>query len=457
MHNFPYYKAIEKNVAFWEKVYSQYSLNEAVIHDSEDLSKIYEVIPLFDDELPRSSQFNAIFQRYGKEKYREILEKLATQKPTTSDEKRVAALFKGKNRHKEMVRAAENVRSQRGQKERFLNGVIHSGRYLNEIKRIFRHYNLPEELAYLPHVESSFNFKAYSKYGAAGIWQFTRETGKQYMTIDYSLDERLDPIIATHAAARYLKKSYQTLNNWPLALTSYNYGLAGMMRAVNEQGSYEQIFKNYNAGYFKFASKNFYAEFLAAIKVAKKLEKSPNVSLDSAQSSHYFDLPGYVSIKDARKYFRISAETILSLNPALQAPIISGEKRIPKGYTLRLPAGNNISQLAASFPSRLYDKKQSAILFHRVQRGDTAISIARRHGISLKKLMTANNIDKSGKIYLNQRLRIPKHTASATKIKKSIPKITAHPDAKKFTSGPLPTTTILLANKKQEFDVETSQ
>ena len=192
---------------------------------------------------------------------------------------------------------------------------------------------MPEELAYLPHVESSFNFRAYSKFGAAGIWQFTRATGVQYLTIDYAVDERLDPILATHAAAKYLQNSYSALHSWPLALTSYNYGLAGMMRATKEEGDYEGVFKNYNKGYFKFASKNFYPEFLAALKVAKQLEQKPKVRLDAAQASRYLTLPGYVHIKDAGRHFGISPETIVSLNPALQPSVISGEKHIPKGYT----------------------------------------------------------------------------------------------------------------------------
>ncbi len=454
---FPYYKAIEKNVAFWEKIYSHYSLTEAVIHDSEDLSKIYEVIPLFGDELPRASQFNALFQRHTKEKYREILKKLVTQEPKTTDEKRVAALFTGKNRRGELLQAAENVRSQRGQKERFLDGVIHSGRYLREIKRIIRGYDLPEELAYLPHVESSFNYRAYSKYGAAGIWQFTRETGKRYLTIDDTLDERLDPLIATHAAARYLEKSYQTLNSWPLALTSYNYGLAGMIRAVDKEGTYEKIFKNYDAGYFKFASKNFYSEFLAAIKVVQNLEKNPDIVIDAAQKAQYFKLPGFINLKDASAHFRLVPETIVSLNPALQPSVIRGEKRIPKGYRLRLPAGKNLNRLIASFPASLYYTKQSPALFHLVKKGDTAGSIARRHGVSLSSLLSANNLDKSGKIYLNQRLRIPKQPASSQKGRTDIHKITANPDAKKFISARHATTRILLANKKQEFDVPVNQ
>ena len=80
---FPEYKAIRRNVTFWEKVYSQYTLTEAVIHDAEDLSKIYEVIPLLGDDLPGAARFNSIFQQQTIEKYSAILKKLANQKPTT--------------------------------------------------------------------------------------------------------------------------------------------------------------------------------------------------------------------------------------------------------------------------------------------------------------------------------------------------------------------------------------
>ncbi len=404
---FPHFKAIAKNVAFWEKIYSKYSLNEAVIHDTEDLSKVYEIIPLLGDDLPGANHFNSVFQQLAKEKYRVILQKLTTQKPTTRDEKRVAALFSGKNRQAELAMAVDNVRSQRGQKERFLNGVIHSGRYMKEIKQIFRAYHLPEELAYLPHVESSFNFKAYSKYGAAGIWQFTHTTGKQYLTIDNIIDERLDPILATHAAAKYLKNSYSTLNDWPLALTSYNYGLSGMLRAVKDEGNYERVFNNYNKGYFKFASRNFYSEFLAALKVAKEIEANPKIRIDSAQSTRYLNLSGYLPIQDVSKHFGVSTEVIQSLNPALLSSVIKGEKHIPKGYVIRLPVGKIGNQRITSIPTKLYNKRQKPSRYHRVQTGDTAGSIARQHGISLTKLIKANNLDKDATIYVKQKLRIP--------------------------------------------------
>jgi peptidoglycan lytic transglycosylase D len=403
--DFPHYKAIEKNVHFWEKIYSTYSLNQTVIHDSKDLSKIYEVINLLGQPTEKAAQANAKAEKRAIKKYTAILKKLSKQRPVTKEEKRIAALYTGKYRSRDMGQAAKRVRSQKGQKERFRKGVIRSGKYLPEIKRVFRANHLPEDLAYLPHVESSFNTKAYSKFGAAGIWQFTRSTGKRYLHIDYAIDERLDPILATHAAAKYLKNSYRNLSNWPLALTSYNYGLPGMIRAQEELGSYVKIFQKYNKGHFKFASKNFYSEFLAARKVAKKLEKK--IKLKSPENVSYLKLKGYSSLNTLSRHFQISAKTIQSLNPALRPPIAKGEKRIPKGYRVRLPNTTKIQNLIARVPSSLYKNKQKATRFHRVQKGETAGSIARRYGISLKHLMKLNNLDGLATIFIKQKLRIP--------------------------------------------------
>ncbi len=404
--DFPLFPAISKNVQFWEKIYAVYSLKQAVIHDSEDLSRIYQVVSLVDLEAPGAQQQNAAIHKQACDKYRSILTKLADQPPGSPEEQRVATLFSGKNARQEMAIAAGNVRSQSGQKERFLSGVVISGTYLPEIRNIFRSYGLPEELAYLPHVESSFNIKAYSRIGAAGLWQFTRETGKQYLTIDYTIDTRLDPIAATHAAAKYLAHSFRSLNSWPLAITSYNYGLGGMMRAVNEEGTYERIFTNYNKGYFKFASRNFYSEFLAARNVAKYLEK--NIGGRAPEAKYrYLTLPDFAHIQEISGHFALPVGMIAELNPALRPPVISGEKLIPKGYTLRLPAESKTNQPIASPPPSIFRNEQKSSLSHLVRKGDTANSIARLHNISVKNLQQANNLDQFASIRLGQSLRIP--------------------------------------------------
>jgi membrane-bound lytic murein transglycosylase D len=403
--DFPIYPSIRNNVQFWERIYTHYSVNQAVIHDSQDLSKIYEVITLLDRDLPNSQKSNAIAERSARERYEAMLSRLSRQPPATPEEKRIAGLFGG--RCEDMARASQNVRSQCGLKERFAAGVSNSGLYIKEIKKIFRTYRLPEDLAYLAHVESSFNLHAYSKVGAAGIWQFTRETGKRYMTIDYVVDDRLDPIRATHAAAQYLQNSYRSLENWPLAITSYNYGLAGMVRAANELENYEKIFQHYNKGYFKFASKNFYSEFLAAVRMAKMLEANGNVRLAPESSYHYVNLPGYAHVNDISRYFGISVATVKELNPALLPPVINGEKHIPKGYSLRLPGSHDIQQKIASLSPALFKHEQKASMYHTVKKGDTINSIARLHGVSPDNLRRANDLTKYAKLHVKQNLRIP--------------------------------------------------
>ncbi len=415
---FPLYHVITKNVAFWSDIYSKYSLNQAVIHDSEDLSKIYEIINLIDYKIQGASRLNRIKEKKARKKYKNLLLKLSRHKPVTSEEKRIAAMFSGPDKQKKMRQAAPNVRSQSGQKERFIKGVIRSGKYMREIKRIFRSYGLPEDLSYLPHVESSFNTNAYSKFGAAGIWQFTRSTGRQYLKINNAVDERLDPILATHAAARYLKKSYGQLNHWPLAITSYNYGLAGALRAQNELQTYTKIFESYNKGHFKFASKNFYSEFLAARNVAKQLEKK--LSLTTPLKADSLKLGGYAEISDILYHFRVTSSQLAQLNPALRPTIFSGEKRIPKGYVLKLPATQKIAARIVSMPRSIYYSSQKKGRFHRVKRGETAGAIAKKYGVSLKKLRQVNSLNKYATIYTGQSLRLP-DTVKKTRRQSKLP------------------------------------
>ena len=127
----------------------------------------------------------------------------------------------------------------------------------------------------LPHVESSFNPAAYSKVGAAGLWQFMRSTGRRYMRIDNSVDERLDPFRSTEAAAQLLSYNYRLLGTWPLALTAYNHGAAGMRRAKEAMGTDDivKIVRQHKSPSFGFASRNFYVSFLAALEIDSHPDK----------------------------------------------------------------------------------------------------------------------------------------------------------------------------------------
>lgn len=424
--SFPSYPAIKANVAFWEKIYSTYSINSAVIHDRNDLSKVYEVVHLMDREVPAAARINSAMITIATEKYQKILQNLASGKtPATAAEQRIAQMFKGSGSRQRMLLAAESIRSQIGQKERFYEGVVRSGRYISGIRAIFKAYGLPAELAYLPHVESSFNTEAYSKAGASGIWQFTLGTGKQYMRIDDAIDERSDPFIAADAAARYLRDGYQKLGSWPLALTAYNYGTAGMMRAREAKGTYERIFLEYREGHFGFASQNFYSEFLAATRVAINLESSRQVRLDNPVPFIEFPLPGHIHVNEVRRHFRLSDSSIKRLNPALLPAVYNGSKLIPSGYRLRLPADKNIRNLAANIPRSYFRAGQIRDKYHQVKPGETLTRIASRHGLSVKVLAAANGLPHNAKIRIGQKLRIPPQTTSRTKMPSSPPALAA--------------------------------
>lgn len=405
--HFPLYESIEANVAFWKLVYAKYPSTKGIIHDSNDLSLIYEVIDLRPDDEQGSRQANQRKTKAMKAKYRGILKELAKGGPAaTKDQKRVVALFGSRGGPEAWDKAADTVRFQLCLSDRFQEGVRRSGRYIVEMKNIFRNAGLPVDLAYLPHVESSFNYKAYSKFGAAGIWQFIRSTGRRFMAVDYTVDERRDPIIATHAAAKYLKENYELLGSWPLALTAYNHGANSMLRAKNKHGDYERIYNQYENRNFGFASRNFYAEFLAAREVAKNYRTYfEGLTLDKKVATFNLKMAGYAPINEIANHFGVGLETLQDYNPALRRPIFTGQKYIPKGYTLKLPENTDTS--LAHIPAHLYKEEQKRSRFYRVERGDTAGKIARMHKVTLHDLMDINQLSRRATIYVGQNLRIP--------------------------------------------------
>ena len=404
---FPVYPSIEPNVKFWTKVYSEYSSAQGVLHDSQNLNIIYEVVGL----RIGTKTINEKRIQKAKDKYKTILRKLA-QNPFVSDPeaKRVAALF-GKNANQATFqKAIYRIRCQIGQKDNFRNGIIRSGAFMDQIKDIFLSYGLPLDLIYLPHVESSFNLKAYSKFGAAGIWQFVREAGKRFMTVNYAIDERWDPIRSSEAAAQLLKHSYEKFGNWPVAITAYNHGISGMLSATWAKGGYEEIFNHYKSKVFGFASRNYYSEFLAAREVAANYEKYfGKITPDTPVDSREIVLAGYASIKDLSEYFGVDMATLRKHNPSLRTPVFTRQKYVPKGYSLRLPSDTVQNRMGASLelPLSMYKHHQKSSRIYRVKNGDNISKIAKMHGINVSDLIIANKINSKGTIYVNQHLRLP--------------------------------------------------
>ena len=408
---FPVYPGIRANVDFWKRIYSEYTTTQVVFHDRRNLSLVYGAVTLKGKNESGAGRYNREVVENQKSHYSGILKRLSSgHEPASLEEKRILEIFTNNELKKLLKDAHDNIRTQLGQKDRFLEGLIRSGAFLDEIKKILKSYGVPEDLAYLPHVESSFDYQAYSKFGAAGIWQFTHDTGRKYMKIDYTVDERRDPVFATHAAAKFLKDNYDQLKSWPIAITAYNHGTQGMLKAVKSKGDYENIYNSYEGRTFGFASRNFYSEFLAAREIAQNYsDYFGEVKPDEPVKRIMIENPGYVSIDDLAGYFKVSADTIRSMNPAFREPLYSNMKYVPKGFRIFLPEKilSDTGLVSLEIPTRFLKSSQKPSLFYRVRPGDTADKIAREHKIKLKDLILANQLNSRSTIYAGQNLRIP--------------------------------------------------
>jgi len=264
---FPRPASMEPNVQFWVDVFTAYSVRDFVLTDRDNVWRVYKVFHLPGEGQPTREEIDWV-NAYLKLKYGGILSQLASGRGAMDyDQRQVAALFPNASPSSYAL-AAENLRVQQGMREQFRLGLLRSRYYRPTMERVFRSADLPPELVTLAAVESGFQGGAKSDAGAVGIWQFTRSTGSKYMKISRRHDDRLNPERETLAAAKLLRYNYDTLGDWPLAITAYNYGTGGTARAAAVSGNdYGRMIQSYSGPHFGFAVKNYYAEFLAALQV----------------------------------------------------------------------------------------------------------------------------------------------------------------------------------------------
>jgi membrane-bound lytic murein transglycosylase D len=402
---------LNANVEFWAKVYSQYSTNHVIIHDTKDLSIIYQVVNLdhfYAKDVGLKAKWKKVEQ--VKNEYRAILDHLSTLKEPilldslSCEERHVYILWAQHDEADKFQRARLCVRGQLGLRDRFRESVGRSGAIIDHIVETLNKYDLPTDLAYLPHVESLYNYNSYSKVGAVGLWQFIRHTGRLFMTINSSLDERRDPFSATDAAARLLKLNMDELQSWPLAITAYNHGLTGMKNAVKRTGTddFGVIVEQYKSRTFGFASRNFYAEFLAARQVAKNY-KSYFGEIDHETPVAYqtIKLPQNVYLRQIAELFDIPEDTLVVYNPAFRWNIVKNQTTIPKGYELRMPHRDGYDPrevfVSRTKPIRQQRKASSrrAELFAYRASSDTTNSISESKVLNLLKKPIPSLVDRN--------------------------------------------------------------
>lgn len=414
---------LQGRVNFWIDVFTKHGKNQAVVHHRNFPQAIFTVMDFrVQAESLNPVQLERFKDRALKAKIREIeaaLSRLASGQPAQSElEKKVYSAMKlvpgGPGKYKQAVKEGL-VRSQTGIREKYGEAVRRSGRYLHAIEKIFvQDYGLPVELTRLPFIESSFDYQAYSSVGAAGIWQFMPLTGRKYMTVNRLIDERRDVLAASKGAARYLQSAYSALGNWPLAITSYNHGVAGVSRKVRQMGTSNlaKIIEDPNTRAFGFASSNFYPEFLAALEVYDhKHTYFPDIQLEAPRHFVEVSLPRATSVAHISKQLEIGMDELRSYNYAISETIWQGRSAIPAGYTLKLPASASSKVYALRIPeARVVQVAPPASsvyggTVYRVRSGDTLSSIAKKFKITLSELKSINGLS-SNNLRIGQALQV---------------------------------------------------
>lgn len=340
------------NTKFWFDIYTQYDSNHVIIHDKKNLSFVFDVVDfrqlthsiknkniiyslqasLIED---RISELRDVFHRLIKKTHSfnkqeksvlKILKKNSIRIP--KDPKKRKLLFKN---------LAQNLRSQTGQKNNIVQGLRNFQAFKHPIKSFFKTFDVPYEIRAVAFLESSFNLNAKSKVGATGVWQFIKFIGKHFMRISKTQDERLNPIISTLGALHLLKQNYKILGRWDLAVTAYNSGTKHLLKARRKLGlkrpRLDQVIRSYKHPHLGFASKNFYASFLALVHALSYQEELYQLKFQKAIiSANYKNLNIYVSHCDTNpnEFFKILKKSSVDLR-YFNNHIIKNKVTLPKG------------------------------------------------------------------------------------------------------------------------------
>ncbi len=409
---FAYPSELEPDVRFWIRVYTEVTTDQGLLHDDWYLGLVYEVLRFDPSDSPR--QRERIVEQ-AKARYAALLRRFAAgdTENLTPHERRILHAFGDKTTPAEYREAIERIRFQLGQADRFHEGLIRAQAYEAGISRVLADRGVPAEIGALPHVESSFNPAAYSRVGAAGLWQFMPGTARRYMRVDGVVDQRLDPYSATEAAANLMLYNYRLLGSWPLAVTAYNHGPGGLKRAQDELGTSNiaVIVKHYQGATFGFASRNFYVAFLAALEVDRNAERyfGPLTHLPETQST-LVTLPDYVAVDALARAFKADLGALRVLNPALRPPVWNKARLVPRGYAMRIPGSPPPADIAAAWarlpPAERFVAQRNDGA-HRIRRGETLASIAAASGVTLNRLLAANGLSASREVARGETVRIP--------------------------------------------------
>ncbi|NOZ69719.1 MAG: LysM peptidoglycan-binding domain-containing protein [Deferribacteres bacterium] len=301
--------------------------------------------------------------------------------------------------------AKEIKRFQGPDRRFFLESYKRSGRYMNMIVAALKEAGLPEDLAWLPLIESGFKVRAMSRARALGLWQFISSTGSKFgLKRDTWVDERLDPEKSTRAAIAYLKELHNIFGDWTTVLAGYNCGEGTVLRTIRNQrinylDNFWDLYKELPRETARYVPK-----FLATLHILKDPEKygftlgepDPPVLYESVT----IEKP--VLLKTVARELGIPLKVLTELNPELRYQVTPATP-----YALKVPAGMTEVLLAKLEEIPGWAPPENAYVYHRVKKGETLSLIAMKYRTTVRKIIMANDIRRKHFIRVGQKLKIP--------------------------------------------------
>ena len=287
----------------------------------------------------------------------------------------------------------------------FKKSYKRSGRYSQYIVNELRKAGLPEELSWLPLIESGFKVKAMSSARALGLWQFIASTGHKFgLKRNLYIDERLDPYKSTHAAIAYLKELHEIFGDWPTVLAAYNCGEGRVLRTIRKQNvSYLDDFWDLYQRLPRETAR-YVPKFMATLHIINDLEKygMADIVLDDPIQFDIQRISKQAYLKDIAKTINLQEDDLVNLNPELRYKLLP-----PEEYPLKIPMGKKEALIAGIDDIPEYAQTQPGVTYHRVRPGETLSTIARRYNTNVNTIARYNNIYRKNYIAAGKILKIP--------------------------------------------------
>ncbi len=287
----------------------------------------------------------------------------------------------------------------------FTEAYRRSGMFRPLIVKALKEAGLPEDLSWLPLIESGFKIRAMSRARALGLWQFIPSTGYKFgLNRDAWIDERMDPIKSTRAAIEYLKELHEIFGDWTTVLAAYNCGEGTVLKVIRRQkiNYLDNFWDLYER--LPMETARYVPRFLATLHIVKNPE-AYGFDLDDSYPPLAFDTVTVVkqlSLRTVAKAIKVRYEDLKNLNPELRYQVTP-----PKSYALRVPKGKGQILMAKLDEIPAWCPPKRAYVYHRVRRGETLSLIAMKYHTTVRAIARANNIRWAHLIRAGQRLKIP--------------------------------------------------